>query len=150
MKPLIDPIVMPVTNETAEERYKRSLPLFNTPGLQYVEKRGISPEIAHKACVRFDPDWNGRPAVIVPIVNADHKLCSLHGRYLSIMGKQNKMFTVGPGGEHCMLVMGGPSSLLYSSKVFLMHCLSLCAVIVPWLPWADMRHGCLRSANTVR
>ncbi len=98
MKPLIDPIVMPVTRETAEERLRRSLPLYNTPGLHYVEKRGISAEIAHKACVRFDPDWNGRPAVLVPMVNAEHKLCSLHGRYLSIMGKQNKMFTVGPGG----------------------------------------------------
>jgi hypothetical protein len=98
MKPFIDPPVMPVTNETAEERLKQSVPLFNTPGLPYIEKRGISPEIAHTASVRFDANWNGRPALIVPMVNSDHTLCSVHGRYLSVTGKQNKMFTIGPGG----------------------------------------------------
>jgi DNA primase len=98
MKPLIDPLLMPGTDETAEERFTKSLALLNTPGIDYVEKRGISPAVAHTARVRFDPSWNGRPAVIVPMVDSDYRVCSLHGRYLSTAGKQNKMFTIGPGG----------------------------------------------------
>jgi Toprim-like len=95
---LNDPPVMPITGEKPLERLTRSLPLFDTPGEQYVEKRGIPVAIAHDANVRFDPDWNGRPAVIVPMFDQNNTLCSVHGRYLEQTGNQNKMFTIGPGG----------------------------------------------------
>jgi len=98
MKRLIDPRVMPVTGETPQERLTRSLPLVGSPGQEYVENRNIPVAIAHDAGVRFDPDWNGRPAVIVPMFDAKHGLCSVHGRYLQQTGNQNKMFTIGPGG----------------------------------------------------
>ena len=95
---LNDPLLMPVTGETPQDRLARSLPLFDTPGQEYVENRSIPVAIAHEAGVRFDQDWNGRPAVIVPMTDPNHTLCSVHGRYLSQTGKQNKMFTIGPGG----------------------------------------------------
>jgi hypothetical protein len=97
VKTRVDPKVMPVTGETAEERLSGSLPLFGTPGEQYVERRGIPVGIAHDAGVRFDPDWNGRAAVIVPMMGANGELCSVHGRYLQQRGDEDKMFTIGPG-----------------------------------------------------
>jgi hypothetical protein len=114
---LIDPIVMPVTGETPQQRLDRTLPLCDSPGQQYVESRMVPVNIAHRAGVRFDPDWNGRPAVLVPMYNHKNELCSIHGRYLSISGNQNKMFTIGPGdgmvnvqvddkADHIILVEG--------------------------------------------
>ena len=93
-----DPLIMPVTGEAAQDRLERSLPLAGTPAQLYVEKRCIPIDIAHEAGVRFDPDWNGRRAVIVPMMNQEGALCSVHGRYLSQTGRQDKMFTIGPGG----------------------------------------------------
>ena len=98
IKPRIDPKVMPLTGATAEERLARSVPLFDTPGGQYVERRGIPVDIAHQAGVRFDPHWNGRAAVIVPMTGLNGELCSVHGRYLQQRGEEDKMFTIGPGG----------------------------------------------------
>ncbi|HEX6192221.1 MAG TPA: toprim domain-containing protein [Chitinophagaceae bacterium] len=94
----IDPRVMPVTGESPQERLQQSTPLFETRGRQYVESRKIPVAIAHNAGVRFDPDWNGRPAVIVPMHGENHELCSVHGRYLHQSGSQDKMFTIGHGG----------------------------------------------------
>jgi hypothetical protein len=93
-----DPLVMPTTGETPQERLNKSLPVSNTPAENYLNKRGIRLSIAHNAGVRYDPDWNGRQAVIAPMYDADKKLCSVHGRYFLQIGNQDKMFTVGPGG----------------------------------------------------
>lgn len=143
MKRLIDPAIMPVTNETPGERLSRSLPLLNTPGQQYVEKRGISIKIAHEAGVRFDPDWNGRPAVIAPMVNMAHELCSLHGRYLNIIGKQNKMFTIGAGGGMLPVGSGWNDDLVIIVEgLFDALSLATCGYsaiatvgrLAPWLP----------------
>lgn len=98
MKRLKDPLVMPGSNQTPEERLGICTPLQNTDGQRYIEKRGISIDVAHEAGVRYDSDWNGRPAVVAPMVNAKSQICSLHGRYLNTIGKQNKMLTIGPGG----------------------------------------------------
>jgi hypothetical protein len=96
---LNDPIVMPGTGETPQDRWLRSLPLYGTNGQLYVEKRGIPLRVANQAGVRFDPDWNGREAVIAPMRDEHGSLCSLHGRYLQKFGKQNKMLTIGrPNG----------------------------------------------------
>lgn len=56
MKQRIDPVVMPITSETPEERLANGLPIFGTPGQQYVESRSIPVDIAHDAGVRFDPE----------------------------------------------------------------------------------------------
>jgi hypothetical protein len=77
-----------------------------TPGQTYVERRGIPVNIAHEAGVRFDADWNGRAAVIVPVRDADEALRSVHGRYLEQTGQQNKMLTIGRGGG-AVSVLGG-------------------------------------------
>lgn len=90
---------MPNTGETPEYRMFHALPLIGTQGQKYVEKRGIPIAIAHEAGVRFDPDWNGREAVIAPMIDLQGMFCSTHGRYLQIFGKQNKMLTIGkPNG----------------------------------------------------
>ncbi|HEX7903452.1 MAG TPA: toprim domain-containing protein [Chitinophagaceae bacterium] len=98
LRPRIDPRVMPVTGELPQQRLDRGLSLVGTRGEQYVEYRKIPVAIAHDADVRFDPDWNGRPAVIAPMRGENDELCSVHGRYLHQTGNQDKMFTIGPGG----------------------------------------------------
>lgn len=93
-----DPTLMPGTGETPQQRLSGALALEGTRGQSYVEKRGIPVVKAHEAGVRFDPDWNGREAVIVPMRDDQGTLCALHGRYLQQIGKQNKMFTIGHTG----------------------------------------------------
>lgn len=143
MKRLIDPILMPGSRETPLERLEKSLALENTPGRLYVEKRGIPEAIAREAGVRFDFEWNGRPAVLAPMRNAEGELRSLHGRYLSVVGKQNKMFTMGPGGgifrvgdgwdaDPIILVEGLFDALSLAACGF--SALATVGRIAPWLP----------------
>ncbi|MND30100.1 hypothetical protein D3C80_206270 [compost metagenome] len=101
-----DPLLMPITLETPHERLARGLPLAGSPGELYVERRSIPLAVADQAGVRFDPDWQGRPAVITPMYDLNGNLCSVHGRYLQQLGKENKMFTIGPGGG-MVQVLGG-------------------------------------------
>ena len=138
-----DAKLMPVTGETAEERLANCLPLFDTPGQQYVERRGISVDIAHDAGVRYDPHWNGRPAVIVPMRGLHRELCSLHGRYLMQAGHQNKMLTIGPGGGILSINEAINSEIVIIVEgLFDALSLALCGYdslatvgrVAPWLP----------------
>lgn len=142
-KSRIDPKVMPGTGQTAEERWARSMQLRDTPGQIYVEHRGIPVSLAHDAGVRFDPDWNGRAAVLVPMRGLQGELCSLHGRYLLQRGDENKMLTIGPGGG--ILQVGDALSndvLLVVEGLFDALSLAVCGQsslatvgrIAPWLP----------------
>lgn len=139
----IDPPVMPVTGEAPQNRLDRGLLLTGTPAQEYIEKRGIPLDIAHEAGVRFDPDWNGRAAVIAPMFDKQHSLCSVHGRYLNQTGKQDKMFTIGPGGgilsvregcyaEPIILVEGLFDAL--SLAVCGYSALATVGRLAPWLP----------------
>jgi hypothetical protein len=101
-----DPPSMPSTAESAADRLAHALPLAGTPGQVYVERRGIPLEVADKAGVRFDPDFGGRPAVLVAMRDREDQLCSVHGRYLRNRRGENKMLTVGPGGG-AVSVLGG-------------------------------------------
>jgi len=141
----IDPKVMPRTGATPEERLARGVPLFDTPGGMYVERRGIPVGIAHDAGVRFDRDWNGRPAVIVPMRGPGGELCSVHGRYLQQRGAEDKMFTIGPGGGLLNVADGLTSDLVIIVEgLFDVLSLALCGYrsvatvgrIAPWLPLA--------------
>lgn len=140
---LIDPPVMPVTGETPQMRLDGSLPLFHTPGHHYVEKRGVPVAIAHNAGVRFDPDWNGRAAVIVPMMDEQYNLCSVHGSYLQQAGNQDKMFTIGRGGGVFISGEGLKSNLLIIVEgLFDALSLAVCGYAsiatvgrrAPWLP----------------
>lgn len=135
--------MMPVTGESPQNRLACSLPLAGTPAQEYVEKRCIPIDIADEAGVRFDPDWNGRAAVIAPMFNQQHALCSVHGRYLKQTGKQDKMFTIGPGGgilsvrdgyhaEPIILVEGLFDAL--SLAVCGYSSLATVGRLAPWLP----------------
>ena len=62
--------------------------------------------MADAAGVRFNPDFAGRPAVIVPLYDRDAQLTSVHGRYLSTVRGQNKMLTIGPGNGLISVLSG--------------------------------------------
>ncbi len=53
------------TEERLEETLCRGIPLAGTPGQTYVERRGITMDIADAAGIRYVGDFAGRPAVIV-------------------------------------------------------------------------------------
>lgn len=139
----IDPPVMPVTGEPPQHRLDRALPIEGTPAQAYVEKRCIPIDIAHEAGVRFDADWNGRAAVIAPMYDQEHTLCSVHGRYLNKTGKEDKMFTIGPGGG--ILIVGGgyhTEPIILVEGLFDALSLAVCGYsslatvgrLAPWLP----------------
>jgi len=136
-----DPPLMPRTGESPEELLARSASLAGTPGQDYVEKRGVPLDVAEAAGVRFDADFNGRPAVIVPLHDRNGVLTSIHGRYLQTLRKQNKMLTVGPGGG-VINVQGGWSAEPLILVEGLFDALSLAtagiastATIGRWAPW---------------
>jgi hypothetical protein len=98
MRHFDDPPRMPGTGESPQERLDRALPLAGTPGAAYVARRGVPLEVAEAAGVHFEPDWGGRPAVLVAMRDEGGALASVHGRYLHSARGQNKMLTIGPGG----------------------------------------------------
>ena len=77
-----DPLFLPGFRGNPTERFDDALDLVGTPGQAYVEKRCIPVEIAQSAGVRFDPDFNGRPAVIAALRDFRGNLTSVHARYL--------------------------------------------------------------------
>lgn len=89
---------MPGSGERPAKRFALALPLAGTPGQDFVERRGIPLAVAHAAGLRFDPDWAGRPAVLVALRDHADAMVSVHGRYLSTLRGQDKMLTIGPGG----------------------------------------------------
>ncbi len=141
MRAFIDPLLMPLTGETPQQRLEASLPIEGTPGQKYLEKRGIPLPIAQNAGLRYDANWNGREAVIVPMRDNNEVLCGLHGRYLKITGTQNKMFTMGREGgiikvsgsnsnEEVILVEGLFDALSVATSGY-----STMATIGRWTPW---------------
>jgi hypothetical protein len=141
MRTFIDPLLMPATGETAQQRLDSSEPIEGTNGQLYVEKRGIQLSTAEEAGLRYDASWNGREAVIVPMRDEDEVLCGLHGRYLNISGHQNKMFTMGREGG--IIKVTGP---FFTDAVILVEGLfdalsvatsgyTAMASIGRWTPW---------------
>ena len=99
-----DPPVEPRTGLGPRVHLERALPLEGTPGAEYVERRGVPCAVAHAAGVRFEPDWNGRPAVVAPMRAAGGELLALHGRHLHHRRGEDKMLTIGrPGGAFGVL-----------------------------------------------
>lgn len=98
--------------------------------------------VASAAGVRFDPDWSGRPAVVVALRDREDRITSAHGRYLHNARGEDKMLTVGaPGGA--ISVLGGwrADPLILVEGLFDALSLAMCgraavATIgreVPWL-----------------
>jgi hypothetical protein len=144
----LDSECMPRTGESPATRLARALPLTGTAGEHYVEKRGIPAHIAHEVGVRFDPDWNGRPAVIVPMQDPHGNLCSVHGRYLEHIGRENKMLTIGPGGGAISVAGGWHNDVIVIVEgLFDALSLAVCgyssvATVGRWAPWLpELCHG---------
>lgn len=139
---------MPGTEERLEDTLRRGLPLAGTAGQAYVERRGITVEIAEAAGVRYVRDFAGRPAVIVGLYDHHGTLASVHGRYLEVSRRQDKMLTIGPGGG-TVNVLGGwrAEPLILVEGLFdalsLAVCGSACvATIGRWVPWiSDIAAG---------
>ena len=75
-----DPLLMPGTGESPEQLFARAVPLTGTPGQEYVERRGVSVDVADAAGLMFDRDFGGRPAVVFAMRDRVGRLASLHGR----------------------------------------------------------------------
>jgi hypothetical protein len=137
----IDPLSMPRSGEQPGERLARAVPIAGTAGQAYVERRGIPLAIADAAGLRFDPDWNGRAAVLFGMVDCDGKLASVHGRYLETTRGQDKMFTIGPGGGVATSGAGWRAEpLILVEGIFDLLSLAFCgwdgvATVGRWAPW---------------
>lgn len=136
-----DHLQMPRSGELPDERIARAISLAGTPGQAYVERRGIPLDIADAAGMRFDPDWDGRAAVLVGLYDNDGALASVHGRYLTTVRGQNKMLTVGRGGGVACVGDGWHARrLILVEGIFDALSLAVCgspgvATIGRWAPW---------------
>ncbi|WP_159938960.1 toprim domain-containing protein [Caballeronia arationis] len=133
---------MPLSGgELPDERFARAIPLAGTSGQVYVERRAIPLAIADVAGMRFDPDWDGRAAVLVGLYDREGKLTSVHGRYLTTTRGQNKMLTVGCGGGVACVGDGWRAGhLILVEGIFDALSLAVCgwsavATIGRWAPW---------------
>jgi hypothetical protein len=114
----------------------------------YVERRGITMKVAEAAGVRYVGDFAGRPAVIVGLYDHDGMLASVHGRYLEVSRRQDKMLTIGPGGG-TVNVLGGwqAEPVILVEGLFDALSLAVCgfacaATIGRWVPWiSDIAAG---------
>lgn len=144
----VDSLRMPGTEERLEDTLARGVPLAGTSGQKYVERRGITMEIAEATGVRYAADFAGRPAVIVGLYDHCGMLTSVHGRYLEVNRRQDKMLTIGPGGGGVNVLGGWRSEpLILVEGLFdalsLAVCGSAClATIGRWVPWiSDIAAG---------
>ena len=136
-----DPPRMPDTGEAPAERMARAGPLPGTPGQAYVERRGVPLHVAEAAGLRFDADWGGRAAVLVPMRDQDGALTAVHGRYLQTVRGQLKMLTVGAGGGVVDVLNGWRDEpLILVEGAFDALSLAVCgwssvATLGRWAPW---------------
>lgn len=132
---------MPRSGEQPHECLAHALPIAGTPGQAYVERRGIPLAIADTVGLRFDPDWNGRAAVLLGMVDRDATLVSVHGRYLETARGQDKMFTIGRGGGVATSGAGWRTEpLILVEGIFDLLSLAVCgrdsvATVGRWAPW---------------
>lgn len=97
---------MPGRGHLPEIVFSTAQAIAGTAGQAYADRRGIPSDIAHAAEVRFDPDFAGRPAVLVALRDQAGTITSVHGRYLHAGRGQSKMLTVGRG-EGAISFLGG-------------------------------------------
>ncbi len=136
-----DLLRMPDSGELPSDRLGKSTRVSGTTGGTYVERRGVSISVAECAGVRFDADFCGRPAVLVPLRNKDAAIVSVHGRYLHNTRNENKMLTIGQGGG-VINFLGGwrVDPLVLVEGLFDGLSLAMCgwscvATIGRWAPW---------------
>lgn len=143
MRTLTDPPTMPGTQESPIACMARSVPLAGTPGAAYVERRGITVEVADAAGVRFVGDCLGRPAVVAFFHDHHDIPLALHARFLHSTRGENKMLTFGePGGAISCLDGWRAEPVIVVEGLFDALSLAGCgwssvATIgrrVPWLP----------------
>jgi hypothetical protein len=137
----VDPLRMPGTQEDLHQTLARGVPLQGTPGQAYVERRGIALNIAEAAGVRYASHFGGRAAVIAGLYDQRNTLVSVHGRYLEVNRRQDKMLTIGPGGG-TLNILGGwqADPLIIVEGLFDALSLATCgypcaATIGRWVPW---------------
>jgi hypothetical protein len=107
-------------------------PLAGTPGAAYLEGRGIDPALAHRAGVRYQPAFYGRPAVVFPVRDPAGRLVAAQGRRLAADAKP-KAITCGPVGAGVFATPGalGAEPLVITEAPI--DALSLAAASLPAL-----------------
>lgn len=123
------------------QHWARALPLTGTPGQAYVERRRIPLAIAEANGVRFEPDWGGRPAVLVCMHDNEGVLTAVHGRHLETLRGQDKMLTLGCEGGAVSVGQGWRAEpLILVEGLFDALSIAVCgfdavATIGRWAPW---------------
>ena len=141
MRDCDDSPALPGTEESPAACFGRALPLESTPGAAYVERRGIPVALASAAGVRFLPDCNDRPAVVVLLRDLHDAPTALHARYLQNVRGQNKMLTFGiRGGVISALAGWRADPLVLVEGLFDALSLAVCgwgsvATIGRWVSW---------------
>lgn len=136
-----DPPCMPGTGEHPAERLARARLLAGTPGEVYLARRKVPLSVAEAAGLRFDGDFDGRPALLAPLRDPAGRLLSLHGRYLQVLRGENKMLTVGAKGGVIQMLNGCQSEpLILVEGMFDALSLSACgwgcvATVGRWAHW---------------
>jgi hypothetical protein len=140
-----DPLLLPGTRLDAAACLALAVRLLGTPGEAYVERRGVPCAVAEAAGVRYQHDFAGRPAVLVPVRDRSGALTAVHGRYLYNGRGENKMLTIGrKGGAISVLDGAARGPLVVVEGLFDSLSVAVCgypavATIgreVPWLPEA--------------
>lgn len=99
--PSTDVVLAQGSSETGAGRdwrswWERSRPIGGSLGERYLRGRGIGPDLAIAAAVKFCADFLGRPAVLFPVRERDRTLAAVAGRYCDV--GTPKARSVGPRG----------------------------------------------------
>lgn len=118
-------------------------PLAGTPGVAYLEGRGVSWLAAMRCDVWFSASFVGRAAVLFPLIDPDGRVVALHGRHLddgepkahTLGHKHEGVFWVPTACAQPVLVLvEGPLDALALATVGY-PALALCGTSAPdWLP----------------
>jgi hypothetical protein len=135
------PLHLPGTGESPEQVLARAETLRGTLGQSYMERRGITMDVAHAAGVRYLEDYAKRPAVVVPLSDCKGRLTSVHGRYIETVRGEDKMLTIGAGNGAIGVLDGWRADpLILVEGLFDALSLAMCdcssvATIGRWVSW---------------
>jgi hypothetical protein len=76
--------------------YEAAAPLIGTRGADYLSGRGVPPDVAALAGVRFAANWKGGAAVVFPLCDRAGNVIAAQGRYIGNRSSGLNAITQGP------------------------------------------------------